>query len=514
MDEGILICRVSSPRQEDKFSLDAQEREGKAYAAQHGIRLVESHVFMETASKAGERKKFDAILGTVYGRSAGKPLALLAEKHDRLYRNHQSSADVQRLIESGRAVVHFWKLGKVLDKHSDPSEFLVDDVMTSVNQYHARRIGREALKGMTERALQGWMPAKAPLGYRNLSQTTEGKRSGRAARESTIVPDPATVPWARRIFELRAAGYSFGQIRERCIAEGFVPTERLHSFRPNVIEQIIKNPFYTGRFNFRGQDYQGKHELIVDPDTVHLAVNLDVRSTRRKCKKEGALTGWLSCTDCGCRITYDPKKKRARTYEYYRCANGRHAHARLVYATDETILSCFEPALDAICLSAERAQEVAAELNRSHNKTRELAREQIDGYQAALAALDNREDGLYDDHRRGILDAPAYSRQLERLRTDRQRYATLVAQAKTELDGTYLVTGKRILELSTSAKTLWNRRTGLQRREFLDKLLSNPRWDGASACWDYKKPWETVVQINQSSNWRARKDLNLRPLDS
>jgi site-specific DNA recombinase len=498
--DGILICRVSDPRQEDRFSLDAQEREGTAYAKSAGIDLVARYVFQETASKAQQRKKFNEVLALAY--SWSKRLALLAEKHDRLYRNHESSADVQRLIESGRVVVHFWKLGKVIDQYSDPSEFLVDDVMTSVNQYQARRIGREAIKGMTERALQGWLPGRPPIGYRNERRAVEGKRSGRESTESVIVPRADEVAWVRRMFELRASGLSFSQVRDRCLAEGVVPAHRRETFRANFVEKAIKNPFYRGSFVWRGQEYQGRHDLIVDRELAARAAGVDVRSTARKRKHDGALVGWLTCGACGCRITYEPKRKRERVYHYYRCANGRGAHERLVYATEATILDAFAPALDAISLSEERARAVASMLNRAHHKAREQKRQQVDAFRAGLVALERDEDELYQHLRRGVIDDAGYRRQLERVRAERQRLTTLLEHAQSATDGAYLVTAQRILELATRAKSLWNDRSPTERREFLDQLLSNPRWDGTSASWDYRKPWGTIVKIGVSVDWR------------
>jgi site-specific DNA recombinase len=500
--DGVLVCRVSDPRQEDRFSLDAQEREGTAYAREHGIDLVAKFVFQETASKAQQRRKFQEIVRVVMERSSAKPIALLAEKHDRLYRNHQNSADVQLLIESGRIVVHFWKLGKTLDRYSDPSEFLVDDVMTSVNQYQARRIGREAIKGMTERALQGWLPGRAPLGYRNEDRAVEGHRSGRDSTESIIVPDPAALAWVRLMFELRAGGLSFAQIRDRCLAAGVVPAERRDSFRANFVEKVIKNPFYRGAFDWRGTRYEGQHELIVDPELVDRALGIDVSSTLRKRKHDGALVGWLRCGECGCAITYEPKRKGERVYAYYRCANGRRAHERLQYADEGRILEAFGPALDAITLTEERAREVATALNRAHQKAQGAKREQLDGFRASLAALEHDEDELYQDLKRDVLDDEGYRRQLARVRAERQRYTGLLEQAQAAIDGAYLVTAQRILELATRARSLWNERSALERRQFLDRLLSNPTWDGATARWDWRKPWGAVARIGESSNWR------------
>ena len=147
------MCRVSDPKQEDEFSLDNQEREGTEYVQRNKLSLLHvPFVFQETASKPSQRKRFDEIIALIYERTKvkGTRVALLVEKHDRLLRNHEDSNEILRLVMAGRLEVHFFKTGKVLNKASDPTEFLVNDLMTSVNTYQARNIGREATKGMLE----------------------------------------------------------------------------------------------------------------------------------------------------------------------------------------------------------------------------------------------------------------------------------------------------------------------------------------------------------------------------
>ncbi len=511
--KAVLICRVSDPKQEDRYSLDSQEREGMAYANVQGMEVIKTYSFQETASKVQQRHKFDEIIGYLYSEAAKvtEPLALLAEKHDRLYRNHQSKADVERLVDSGRIEVHFFKMGKVLTRTSDPSEFLVDDVMTSVNQYQARRIGREAIKGMIEKAKQGWLPGRPPLGYVNEKVATTGKRSGRDGNESIIVPDhdARNVKLVQRIFELRAEGHSFREVGRLCVKEGIVPSELVGKLRPGFIAGLIENPFYEGRFKFNGVIYEGKHERIIPPHVIERIRELEVRDTRRKRKHNGALAGWLRCATCDCRITYDPKvKKSGRRFDYYRCANGKSAHPHLTYVAENAILDGFEPALDAIAIPDLWARQLAVALKKANDRTREAKRHQMEQFRAALKELEGAEDGLYDHLKANILDEPSYKRQIERVRSERQRFTTLLEQAQSEVDGAFLVTAEKILELSIKAKALWKTRTAQERRELLDQILSNPRLDGSTVRFDLRKPFSVLAKMREVSDWRPQPDSN------
>ncbi len=69
-------------------------------------------------------------------------------------------------------------------------------------------------------------------------------------------------------------------------------------------------------------------------------------------------------------------------------------------------------------------------------------------------------------------------------------------------------TAKTVLELSTSAKTLWNIRPAEERRVMLDKLLSNPILDGVTVRFTLRKPFAVLVQMNENVDWCPARDLN------
>lgn len=504
--DAVLMCRVSDPKQEDEFSLDNQEREGKEYAHRAKLELVRApFVFQETASKPNQRKKFDEIIALIYERTKAKGarVALLVEKHDRLLRNHEDSMEIQRLVVAGRLEVHFFKMGKVLNKNSDPSEFLVNDVMTSVNTYQARTIGREAAKGMKEKAMQGWLPNKAPLGYANVERDAIGKRSGRDTTESIVAPDPDRrfVRWAQRIWELAADGVSIREIRRKCIEEGVVPAERVATFSKSLVENTLKNPFYGGTFMWGGVEYDGKHELIIPREVFERVRTRESGNTKRKRTHDGALAGFLHCGECGCSITYDPKTKPSGLrFDYYRCANGKGAHEKLKYFAEAVILSRFEPVIDSITLTEAQAKEITDALNSAHHKAQDAKRRQMEGFRAGLKELENGEDELYVDLKRGVLDDEGYKRQLARVRSERLRFTGLLEQAQQAIDGAYLKTAQGTLELATRVKSLWVSRSAEERRAVLEKLLSNPLLDATTVRYDLKKPYRAIVKMARSAN--------------
>jgi hypothetical protein len=75
-------------------------------------------------------------------------------------------------------------------------------------------------------------------------------------------------------------------------------------------------------------------------------------------------------------------------------------------------------------------------------------------------------------------------------------------------------TAKTVLELATSAKSLWISRSAYERREFLNKVLSNPILDGLTVRYELKKPFAVLLKMNEKDNWCPGLDLNQHALSS
>src|SRR6266567_2788989 len=84
--EALAYLRVSSKDQEQEgFSIPAQQRLLREYAASRGLVIVKEFIDVETA-KASGRTQFNAMLGYLKQHHASCR-TILVEKVDRLYRN-------------------------------------------------------------------------------------------------------------------------------------------------------------------------------------------------------------------------------------------------------------------------------------------------------------------------------------------------------------------------------------------------------------------------------------------
>src|SRR6266567_3796097 len=189
--QAVVYARVSSKEQEKEgFSIPAQLKLLKEYAAAQGFTVAQEYVDVETAKQTG-RAGFGEMVA--YLRAHPAVRVLLVEKTDRLYRNLKDWVTVDELDVE----IHFPKEGVVLSRESRSSEKFMHGIKVLMAKNYIDNLSEEARKGMEEKAEQGIWPTVAPLGYRNITGP-DGKK--------IIEPDPEIAPLIGRLFEWYASG--------------------------------------------------------------------------------------------------------------------------------------------------------------------------------------------------------------------------------------------------------------------------------------------------------------------
>src|SRR5712672_2036883 len=188
---AVIYARVSSKEQEKEgFSIPAQLKLLKEYAAAQGFALAQEYVDVETAKHTG-RAAFGEMI--VYLKADPSVRVMLVEKTDRLYRNLKDWVTVDELDVE----IHFPKEGVMLSPASRSSEKFMHGIKVLMAKNYIDNLSEEARKGMQEKAEQGIWPTKSPLGYRNITGL-DGKR--------VIATDPAVAPIVAKLFEWYATG--------------------------------------------------------------------------------------------------------------------------------------------------------------------------------------------------------------------------------------------------------------------------------------------------------------------
>src|SRR5437763_16047297 len=189
--QAVIYARVSSKEQDKEgFSIPAQLKLLKEYAAANGLEVALEYVHVETAKQTG-RAAFGEMVA--YLKAHPSIRVMLVEKTDRLYRNLKDWVTVDELDVE----IHLPKEGVVLSRESRSSEKFMHGIKVLMAKNYIDNLSEEARKGMQEKAEQGIWPTKSPLGYRNVSGS-DGKKM--------IAVDPEVAPIVSKLFEWYARG--------------------------------------------------------------------------------------------------------------------------------------------------------------------------------------------------------------------------------------------------------------------------------------------------------------------
>ena len=304
--QAVIYARVSSKEQEKEgFSIPAQLKLLKEYAAAQGFAIAHEYVDVETAKQTG-RVAFGEMVAYLKNYPAVR--VLLVEKTDRLYRNLKDWVTVDELDLE----MHFPKEGAVLSRESRSSEKFMHGIKVLMAKNYIDNLSEEARKGMQEKAEQGIWPTIAPLGYRNVAGA-DGKK--------IIEPDP----------DVRADHFSAVRmvrdrdaVAERSSTEGEGGRARLSQERGAGAGEHgschVTQSALHGRVRMEWACCtKGKHQSLVSGDLWERVQGvLDGRHAKkhRRVKHDFAFSALIACGHCGCSIVGEIKKRR---YVYYHC---------------------------------------------------------------------------------------------------------------------------------------------------------------------------------------------------
>lgn len=517
--KAFAVLRVSSKRQKDGVSHETQEADIKRYCEEHGLELAKDDIIaiVESAFKE-DRKKYAAAMDRAIRQKAQH---ILFYMFDRETRNLTDNERNERLIKDGTIILHYVHDRKVFHKKSPGSDFFMRDIQAVTNKHQSRNMGEKISDACRVKAEKGWYPSNhPPLGYMHVRPKDEKGNDIRKA-QTTIVVDESTAPLVRREYELRAQGMTYEEIRQEIVASGLnvkcgIPVKQ---YWVSGIEWRLKAKFYSGYFDWKGIEYEGKHPLFI-PKAIRakVAASFGRKKVKRVLGDYGALTGgWLTCADCGCNIVYDPHTKKIkatgeiRTYHLYHCTNGKtdadgapwHKSRKGMYVSEESLWEQFSAVIDEITLPEELAAKITERLNENLLNAEAKMKESLRKYEGAIAGIDVRKDQAYDLFATGTLDSEMFQRQIQRLKAEKEQLIAEMEGVKRSTVGSVRETAVSTLQLATSVKSLWNSRSPWERREFLEKVLSNQRLRGTTVEYDLRKPFQVVSQMQRNSKWWA-----------
>ena len=486
---AIIYIRVSTEEQsEDGFSLDAQRKYLLAYAEKIGKKHVLIVEDKETARKVG-RTRFGQIIEFCDRSKKGCCPELIVEKLDRLSRNDGDSATVYRLINDKSLRVHFAKENQILSDQAKSAEILLFDMKFAMSKFFSNNLSEETKKGMTEKAHQNMYPSCAPIGYKNVVDS-----SGR----KIIAPDPERAPLIRRLFEWYDSGnYSLDAIRKMAAEHGLTSPRSGRSLTKSSIAEILNRLIYTGNFIWNGKEYEGTHEAIISRelfDRVQERLHGKAVPQKRESKNPFPFQGLFTCGNCGCAITGDgPKKGR---YIYYHCTgNSGECPNKRKNVRQELVEAQVLASLRALRIDRDILDWIISSLRHDHAADARVHQEAINRLEKQKERLEQHKEKLADLLLDDKIEPEIYDSRREKIRVELEGIEKQI-EAHRAASPENLEDGIQLLELMQVAETLYKNQTMEEQRKLIQIVHSNSILDNGKLQLNYRKPFDLLAVTN------------------
>ena len=510
VSRAVLYARVSSKEQEKEgFSIPAQLKLLKDYAAREGLSVVQEYVDVETAKQTG-RASFGEM--AAFLKASPRVRIILVEKTDRLYRNLKDWV----MLDELDVEIHLVKEGAVLSRDSRSSEKFMHGIKVLMAKNYIDNLSEETRKGMLEKAEQGIWPSAAPLGYQNVDGAN-GKR--------VIELDPDVAPQVMRLFEWYAAGgLSLKELAKKGRETGFSFRKSGKSVPTSTVHKILRNRLYMGEFEWNGRLYQGSHQPLVTRDLWERVQNvLDGRnaSKHRRVKHDFAFSGLIACGHCGCSVVGEIKKQK---YIYYHCT-GYKGKCDEPYVREEVLEEQFDALLGRLTFDDEVLDWVRDALHHSHAGERREHEAAIKRLRAEYDRLQNRVHAAYVDKLDGTIDAAFFEKMSGEWRAE-QDCCLRDIERHQSADQSYLEDGVSLFELAQNAQRLFEKQDAREKRRLLNFLVSNCSWQDRELTVTLRQPFDLIAETSAinakrkaagevssslSEIWLPGSDSNQRP---
>lgn len=446
MKQCFAYIRVSTVKQGEGVSLEAQREAISAFASRHDLSISRWFEEKETAAKRG-RPIFNEVVRLL---RRGKADGLIVHKIDRSARNFADWAKIGDLADAGVSI-HF--ASESLDFTSRGGR-LAADVQAVVAADYIRNLREESIKGLTGRLKQGLYPFRAPIGYLD---------NGRGNPKTL---DPERAPLVKRAFELYATrNYSLRKLLAELNCKGLTGRSG-RALTMNGLMTMLNNPFYAGVIYIKrtGRTYKGIHERLITPKLFERVQEIKSGKSGPKVTRHNHIyQGLFRCAHCNGPMVPELQKGRV----YYRC---KTVPCMTRTIREDQLEIAIETRLTGLQLTRQDLRRFRCKVEVWSSNAMQQPDER--SLQLRRAKLADRIDRLIDAHVDGRIGSDDFSKRRQTLALEEealdqeQREArNLVAQAAKL---------RTLAELASSVVTSHRLGNGPERRQLLE--IVSPNW--------------------------------------
>ena len=326
MTRVALYIRVSTQEQADEgYSIGAQTERLRAYCMARDWLVYDVYVDPGFSGSNTERPVLSKLIRDV---KRGKLDMVLVYKLDRLSR---SQKDTLLLIEDvfNKNNVGFVSINENFDTSTAFGRAMVG-ILSVFAQLEREQIKERTSMGRLERAKDGYWHGGGfdPIGYDYV--------------DGALIVNEYEAMQVRKVFELFLdKQWPITRIRSY-MEKNFTNKHGSWHSHSSVVSTLTQG-IVTGKIYYAGEVYEGRHEAIIDDETLKRALaryedirwnKKDDKHKKRPFQAKHLLTGLLVCGHCGARYfakgNYSGRGENRRYLPYYTCYSRAKTVRRMV----------------------------------------------------------------------------------------------------------------------------------------------------------------------------------------
>lgn len=484
--KAVIFCRVSSKEQEETgYSLPAQEKYLREYAAKQGFEVVKVFAVSESASGKVQRKIFNEMVD--YIRKNDVPIVIV-ETTDRLTRNFADVPMIDKwVLEDETHQIHLAKESCVLHKDSKSHEWFMWRVKVATAEYYVRLLSENVKKGQKEKLAQGILPTKPPLGYKTV---------GEKGHKIHII-DEQKVPLIKKMFDLYTTGnYSLKKLTETMYKEG-LRNDNGSKVVKSRIHQLLTDPFYIGKNRWNNELTDGNQETFIDKETFYKVQQLLKSKTTPKYSKHNyRYKGLVKCAECEGTITWEIHKGII----YGHCNHYKNCSQQTWVTQDEIDTQLVDEFAKLEIKNTRIVEWLRKALKESHKDETAYHTSAINELYQKQKQLQHRLERIYEDKLDGKITEAFYNRKNKEW-SDELDKVTETIQKHNNANNKYHQLGINIYEFSQRAKQIYLKvKNEEDKRALINLVFSKLTLNEGRLSIEYSKTFKLLAEAIQLTN--------------
>lgn len=503
--KAVILSRVSTREQEEGYSIEAQLDRLREYCRKKNLRVVKEFVVVESSTK-GERRKFMEMIA--YVKKHRQPVAIVADKIDRIQRSFRETPLLDDLVNRGKAELHFHVENCIIHRNSTSMERMMWNIGVLMAQNYVDSLRDNVNRGIGQKLKNGEWISTAPIGYLNIRDEND---------RADIIVDEERAPLVIRLFETYATGaYTLGDMVRFAKDWGLRNKTGLKQpLRKSHLHMLFQNPFYHGTMRLKkdGSEYPHRYPPLISRELFNRCEEVRLGWDKKQFKygsKEFVFRGILTCATSGRTISSETKTKtnlngESHSWTYLSSWNPDNPDKK-IYMREEDVLAQVEEALASLQIrDVETFNGVISYIKRAHKAKMHFHDRKIDTLKWEHTKIVNQLNkllGLLTDE---VITRDEYESKKRELK-DRQYEIDDLMRVYDEADDDFSTKLANLVSLASGSLGKFRSSNIAEKREIMNFVFQNLRLNGKKLEYTMRSPFNLFQECTKMEEWRKLVD--------